>query len=604
MANFALIVDRDPARRNRFIAAVAPRLHLLPGLRAGSCAAGDFQAVWAASPRAPIGSVSDPLGAAVVWGEAISPASADRITPLELRERWNPGSDPATWTTWDGFFAAVVFDPRFGLVAGADLLGLFPVYEWSDGDVLLVASSAEPFQHHPSFRRALDPAGLVGVMLTNGLFRGRTLWQGVNRLPPANFLRWRHGSEPAHSPDGRLANDLTSRDWSRLPPPEQLEALGGAVERALRRHTPPEEPCGLLLSGGLDSRLVAGYLDRQGTPTTALTLGLPGEIDVRCARRVARALGIEHRTAELRYERYPVFAETLTSRWEHLAAGWSVTHGWGQREFLGPLPARLANGIILEWIVGGARTLGLEPDQLSFDAVFPRKINDSGFPPALLGRLLRPGVFGDLLRSTLRDVRTDYEASADEPLRRLWRFLVSHRARFHGGVAGWRLCFGSWPALIALDRDLLATLTRLPQTTLVDRKAEQALLCREFPSLARLPLDRNGFLTTPLLAGRLRRWVDRFPSYARTRWRGRHPGAWGERRYYYRIHNLNNPGWIAIRRLAEPHRDALRTLFVPEVLDEILPPPDQPVRYVGDLIDEGHKLRQLLILALWAKDHL
>ena len=132
----------------------------------------------------------------MVWGEAIAPDSDERIAPKELRELWHPDAGPSGWRTWDGFFAAIVFDPRRGVVAGADLLGIFPLYHWSDGEVLLVASSPEPFQYHPAFRRSLDPAGLVGVMLTNGLFRGRALWKDVRRLRRRTFSRSGAGAFP------------------------------------------------------------------------------------------------------------------------------------------------------------------------------------------------------------------------------------------------------------------------------------------------------------------------------------------------------------------------------------------------------------------------
>ena len=604
MANFAVVVDPDPARRARFAAAAGPRLHLLPGLLAGSCGEGEFQAVWAAAPRAPVGTARDRDGAAVIWGEAIAPASVARLVPAQLRERWHAASDPDGWLTWDGFFVAVVYHRHLGVVAGADLLGLMPVYHWSNGEVLLIASSPEVFPDHPSFHPSLDPAALAGVMITNGLFRGRALWKGVRRLEPAHFLRWERGGAAAELPDRRLGPEIEAHDSSSRPFPEQLEILDAACARVIRRHAPPEEPCGVFLSGGMDSRLVAGYLDRQGTRPIALTLGNPRDLEMRCARRVAEALGLEQHTASVPYDLYPVFAAALSSRWEHLASGGGVIFGWGAHAFLGALPPRVVTGIPLDWALGGPATFGLAAGEMTFERCFPLKLNDSGFSPALLARLLRREVFGDVVEAVLHEIRIDYEKLADDPLRRLWTFVLHHRERFNAGVGAWHLCFGSWPVVIALDRDWLATIAGTPPATLADRRAEQALLCTRFPRLARLPLDRNGYLTTPLLAGRLRGFVDRFLSYVRTRWVAPRLGPERERRYYYRIYDLNNAGWRAVRQLAEPHRERLKALFVPEVLDEILPSPSARVLYRGDLISEGLKVKQLLILALWAGDHL
>ena len=76
-----------------------------------------------------------------------------------------------------------------------------------------------------------------------------------------------------------------------------------------------------------------------------------------------------------------------------------------------------------------------------------------------------------------------------------------------------------------------------------------------------------------------------------------------ERRRYVRLYDLNGPGWRAIRRDAEPYRRRLAGLFVPEVLNECLPPPDVTIALGDPIIDStGPKL--LLGLLLWSRDHL
>jgi asparagine synthase (glutamine-hydrolysing) len=582
---------------------VAPRLRIFADLLSGACGAGEFEAVWAAGARAPVRTIVDEGGAAVVFGEPIRPGSRERLTPEKLRAEWDAGAQPASWRTWDGYYAAIVFDGGRGLLAGTDVLGIFPFYHWSDGEVVLLASSPEPFRHHPSFRPSFDAAGLVGVMLTNGLVGGRTLWAGARRLAPAHFLHFSRDRLPVEIEDSRLAEALAAPPRRNLSEGEQLDAMNEGFEHAARRHAPDADPCGMFLSGGIDSRLVAGYLRRQGTPLVALTLGIPGDIEMRCARRVAGELGLEHRTVSVPMESYPDFAEKLTSRWEHLASGADVLFNWGTRALLRSLPARLASGIMMDWVTGGLYDLQDKRGPFTFDHAFACYGNRKGSPPALLARLLRPEVFDGVVRSVLGELRSEYKALSDDPLVAFWRFFLRHNGRFNAGIAAWHLCFGAWPVVLALDREIITTIVTLPLAILNDRRAERALVCREFPALARLPLDRNGFLTTPLSAGPLRRFLAKFPSYARTRWLAPRLGYPFERRYFYRIYDLNNEGWRAVRRRAEPWREALKTLFVPEVLDEILPPPEHHVRYRGDLISEGSRLKQLLILALWLKDH-
>jgi asparagine synthase (glutamine-hydrolysing) len=76
-----------------------------------------------------------------------------------------------------------------GLTLGADLIGMFPVYWWTGGEVLLAGSSPELFRLHPCFRSSIDLEGLTGILLTMNSVDGRTLLEGVRRLAPGHFLR-------------------------------------------------------------------------------------------------------------------------------------------------------------------------------------------------------------------------------------------------------------------------------------------------------------------------------------------------------------------------------------------------------------------------------
>ena len=75
-------------------------------------------------------------------------------------------------------------------MAGADILGVFPIYYYADSEILLVGSSPELFRYHGLFRMELDLEGLVAILLMNNSFEGRTLLRGVRRLGPGRVLVW------------------------------------------------------------------------------------------------------------------------------------------------------------------------------------------------------------------------------------------------------------------------------------------------------------------------------------------------------------------------------------------------------------------------------
>jgi len=602
MANFVTIVDPDAERRTRFIETVKPLLSLVEGLQVASCTIGDFCAIWASQEETPISQVADEAGAAVIWGDAISGAESERLDAARLRDLWR--KDPALHLPppLEGFHAAVAYHPGSGVVVGADLLGLFPVYYYTVGEVLLVGSSPELFRHHPAFRTGLDLAGLVGILLTMHSFDGRTLLQGVRRLAAGRLLVWRSGSPPQEVEQFTLP---VSDRYFHLPFQAHVRLLHQALEAAAVRHAPPNGRYGLLLSGGLDSRMLAGYLRGDGVAPVALTLGLPTDIEVRCAIPVARTLGFEHHIVDVAFEQYPQYAD-LQARWEHMANGFNNIMNWGVYPYLRALAPRIVVGYLMDSIVGGSHihwAYSPTDNTMSFERFFDR-INRWGIRPGVLQRLLRREVFGDLVQETVARIREVYEGYADLESQRAWCFDLHHRQRFHVGGGTWALSFGAWPVLPAVDRQVLETVGAMPAATLADRHAQQELLCRRFPRLARLPLDRNAYDTEPLcprLRHLLVRGLSRQLGLHRLHW------SWerrnGERRYYYRLYDINGPGWVAVRRRAEPYRERVGHLFNQEVLTEILPGPDQPLQ-VRDGIIDASGAKSLLGFLLWSKDHL
>ena len=80
---------------------------------------------------------------------------------------------------------------------------------------------------------------------------------------------------------------------------EATEAVRATVTEAVRRRVDTDLPVGIILSGGLDSSLVATLVAGLHPDCTAFTVGAPGSEDLEYARRLAADLGIHHRTVEV-----------------------------------------------------------------------------------------------------------------------------------------------------------------------------------------------------------------------------------------------------------------------------------------------------------------
>ncbi|HEX9895734.1 MAG TPA: asparagine synthase-related protein, partial [Gemmatimonadales bacterium] len=485
------------------------------------------------------------------------------------------------------------YSPGTGLKVGGDIMGMYPLYYWREDAVTLVGSSAALFPRHPAFRFELDRAGLAGVLTTNGLVAHRSIYRDVRRMPGGVLL-----DVPTDGPTlERVQFRFPESDrYYDLSFSQHIRILFETVADVMQRHVPPARETGLLLSGGLDSRTLAGFLARQGTPTVACTMGWPGDYDARCAGLVARELRMENHL----WPDQPAAAESFArvkSRWEHLSNGFHWEAPWQLAGQLAETPSRVVAGfafdMLLAPIVGAAQHLDSDLSS-AFEGSFPRA-NGWGFPPEMVGRLL-----GDsrLAAQVLEDLRSDFVSRSRLAGRAASQFVLGNRARYHLGGMVWPMSFGSWPVLPVLDRALQGVIGGIPLASLIERRAQSELVRTHFPRLARIPLDRfsgRPFPLDPSLADQVRQGLSR-------RWERlmvalpRHRGP--ERRHHFRTADLNGPSWRAIRREAEKSRLAATDHIDRELLDHFLPGPDQEVR-VANVIKDSAKLKLLLGFMLW-----
>jgi asparagine synthase (glutamine-hydrolysing) len=601
MTNFVALVDGDEVRRTSFMKEVLNRIAPVDGLDVFSCSNGDLCIAWAADPRAPISRASDEQEIFIVWGEPLDD-SGRRADASEVRRRWT-GTSINRSTPFDGYYAALGTGKRGSqFVAGADILGAFPVYYYADPEVLLVGSSPELFRYHGRFRMELDPEGLVSILLTNNIFEGRTLVRGVRRLEPGHALTWDRSSGARELLQYEIPSMQSHPD---KPFSDHVRLLGDAVEDAVSRHA-SGGPCALMLSGGMDSRMLGGFLRATQSNATALTLGKSWDIEVRCAAQVARALGFDHYVTELDTTQYARYA-MLQSTWEHNATGFNTIHQWGVYPLVRELPARLMTGYLVDANLGMSNVAWAFSEDLSessFDRFFSR-VNQFGIAPRILQNLLRPD-FGDVVAGLIERMRAVFESYGDDDAQRAWRWARHNRQRFHIGGILWRLTFGAWPVVPVLDRALLETCGSLPAASMMKRKAEEALLQQRFPEFASISIDRNSYYRASLSPGKYLRRLQpliRNAAGRRQALNTRFPNLVPERRRYFRLYQLNGRAWRRVRLLAEPYKGLTAEFFDPDVLEGLLPPPPARIGSGIGLKDiSGPKC--LLGFLLWAGGHM
>jgi asparagine synthase (glutamine-hydrolysing) len=592
MANFVVVVDGDDRRRQAFLTAAEREVAFVEGLAHGRLEHGDFGAVWACSSTAPRSQFRDANSIAMLFGDAIEDdgtrADASRVSELWLRSgRTSP--------VWDGYFAGFAYGRSVGLTVGGDILGLFPLYwyEWSSG--VMVASSPDLFRHHPCFTTTISAEGLAGILLTNGLLNGQSILEDVRRVAAGSLLRWCPGRAV------RLEPQYSIPGTERLPgrTPKQLhELVEGTLEDVIRRHAPAGKPTSLLLSGGLDSRTVAGYLKRLQLETAPLCMGLTTDLEFIAANRVARALGwrLDRPSPDPDAGVHAELAER-TAKWEHLAAGFGGMDFWAAGVEAGRMGERFWSGLLMDDLIGGnAMAFAFDRRQRRWSVdQFVQRLTGWGVPMERLSQLLRPVGGRDLVGDVQSSLRNVFTQGTDAAWQRSFRGKLSTRTRFHLGAGFWRLCFGGWPIAPMIDRRLLELTIDLPPHLVMARKLERSLLARRFPPLARIPLDSNSWRFEPIRRGLVGSVIRLLPGRRLIhRWQGRGP----EFRRYHRLYDINDRYWRAIRSRAEPHRSNLRAWMDDRLVAELLPPPHDKTQ-LSDVFGAGSVRRALLGLMLW-----
>jgi asparagine synthase (glutamine-hydrolysing) len=201
----------------------------------------------------------------------------------------------------NGIFAFVLWDERRRrLLAARDELGVKPLYWWSDGRRVAVASEIGALLQAGLIKPAVDRAALDHYLACRFVPAPRTLFEGVKKLPAASTLTVEDGGAPRvetwREPPGEPRRDLSDGHLADL----LAERFADAVERQMMS----DVPYGALLSGGVDSAaVVAAMAKRSHAPPTTFTIGFPGggpEYDEReAAAESARLIGTEHHATTL-----------------------------------------------------------------------------------------------------------------------------------------------------------------------------------------------------------------------------------------------------------------------------------------------------------------
>ena len=152
-----------------------------------------------------------------------------------------------------GSFVLVLWDPaaKRGIVA-RDQLGARSLFLHRSGRRLLLASELRDLLRVIPSRPGPDRLAVLDWLARAKVPAGRTLYDGIQPLRPAHFLRLEERSGEPH-----CYWELRYRSPRSLSRAEATEELRHELQRAVGRHIGDAGITGLMLSGGIDSSAIA-----------------------------------------------------------------------------------------------------------------------------------------------------------------------------------------------------------------------------------------------------------------------------------------------------------------------------------------------------------
>lgn len=200
----------------------------------------------------------------------------------------------------NGMFAFALWDGRRRqLVAARDPFGVKPLYWWSDGRRLALASEVGALLASGCVTPAVDPVALDHYLTWRFVPAPRTMFAGVSKLAPASFL-----VVDASGLEVRRYREPPGDAFAGAGVSELETGLRTELQHAVERQMMSDVGYGAFLSGGVDSTAIVAAMVAAGDDSVStFTIGFPGHGDViderSAAAGSARELGSRHHATSM-----------------------------------------------------------------------------------------------------------------------------------------------------------------------------------------------------------------------------------------------------------------------------------------------------------------
>ncbi len=193
----------------------------------------------------------------------------------------------------DGQFAIALWIGKSkSLILARDHNGIRPLYYYEDKGKLIFASELRALKKYPG-QFSFDERSFSSYLALGYIAGERSIFKEIKKIPPATYAVFKNGRESKRETFWNIECGSAKRcDLARI---DEL------MRESVRKRLISDAPLGLLLSGGLDSSIIAYYVKEMGTDMTTYTVAFPekGFNESGDAARVAALLGLKNERIEI-----------------------------------------------------------------------------------------------------------------------------------------------------------------------------------------------------------------------------------------------------------------------------------------------------------------
>jgi asparagine synthetase B (glutamine-hydrolysing) len=387
----------------------------------------------------------------------------------------------------NGQFNILIYD-QTGVKIFNDRLAYRPLhYSCVDGLASFAIEKKALFsvsRRTPSF----DALGTLEFLTFGHCLADRTIFSGVKVMPQGSVLEIRDGDARVR-PYWRLSY---AKRPARTPLAQAAIELGVRLCKATERRAPNGRAYGILLSGGLDSRAVAGSLARIGHHVTSFTFGSDQSPDLKYGREIAHELNFEHE--RLCYDRVSLTELLPQVVWRtEGSVPFNVPLSIAHHRVIRKGADVVFNGHFGDALTGGhllpGHFLSRNPVQLAEHILAKRSI----VPLPTLRTLCRPSFLLDTYSEMVRDLNGSVVALDEERLPlayNIWDMTVRQpRFTFSSPAVDRYVVEQVTPFT---DNEVVEWMLGLPRRHLVGQAAYKRMIVNSFPEISRVPWARTG----------------------------------------------------------------------------------------------------------------